>query len=411
MRNLVALIYLSVVIWIAIISIQRGLSFYFVSVADSSSSNLAASKAVAFDSTNPDAYEMRGLLFLQKGNYREALGNFKSLIALQPNDYFSWVRLGYIYSKLNDFDNALNSYNKAVSLAPNYASPKRYLGELYLKNGNSELAFQNLSQAAAVDETLLPEVLQFAYKTFSGDAAAIENAFRPNSIKAKKQLAFYFIKRKIMSDGTKQFLTSDELDEETKDEFINLLIQDKNYPLALELWNSKDKTKNSSVVSNNLIANGGFEAAIDGGETGFGWKVNQKTDNVAVSLDNEEVYAGDKSIFFQFNGTSDPSNAILSQMSPVEPDQNYRLTFAGRAQDLVTGGLPVVSVIDADSKKVVGQSSAITARDIWQKYTIDFRTTNKMEVLIISVQRLNCNPSPCPAFGSLWFDDFELKKR
>ncbi len=409
-KILAGLFYLSLIVWIALISIQRGLSAYSASAAKFPVSGSKASENGIFSFTSPEVYKNRGLLFLQKGDYREALSNYKSAIDLRPNDYLLWTRLGYVYYKLDEFDNALKAYDKAIRLAPNYAQPKQYRGYLFLKSGDSEQAFRDLGNAAAIDKSLLPEVMQIARRIFADEPAAIENAVRPNSKSAKKNLAFYFLKHKIMSDGIKQFLTGDELDKKEKDEFIEVLIRDKNYSLAFALWASENKIANSAVNSNNLINNSGFEVRVEPRETGFGWKVNQATANVAVSIDNTDIHSGSKSLSLEFSGTSDSSEVILSQLIPVKPGQSYRLTFTGRVQNLVTGGLPVMIVVDGDSKKIFGQSSPITSPDKWQKYTIDFRTTNQTQVVIISLQRLNCTSNPCPVFGSLWLDDFELKR-
>jgi hypothetical protein len=80
-----------------------------------------------------------------------------------------------------------------------------------------------------------------------------------------------------MSNGVKNFLTGEKLNEESKDEFINNLIVAKNYELAHLIWQSKYSIKSARFdAKDNFIFNGDFENEINLDEVGFNWKFNKE---------------------------------------------------------------------------------------------------------------------------------------
>lgn len=405
------LLYLTIAVFAAFMSYKQGFSQYYAKVASSSQDVSKFSQALEIDPTNPETYKLRGLSAQQNRKYQAAINDFNQAIDLRPNDYLLWLQLGFANNMLKDFEKAKTAYERSIELAPNYFQPRQYLGFLYLKNNKPEQAFTYLSQAAAIKPTLLPQVLQIAYQTFSGNPIAIENAVQINSVAAKKEMASFFIKNNIVSDKTIAFLNSDELEEKDKNQFINQLIKMKNYKLAFSIWVSKAKNKNiPQNLGKNLIMEGDFENSISTDEIGFGWQI-QNIPNVSLKLDNKNPYSGSTTLAINFNGNSDTSIPIISQLIIVKPNQQYNLTFAARAEELVTGGLPTVTILDADSVTPFYQSAPISsANNQWQKYSTDFKTNNQTKALIIKVQRQNCKENPCPVFGKLWLDEFIIRE-
>jgi len=75
----------------------------------------------------------------------------------------------------------------------------------------------------------------------------------------------------------------------------------------------------------------------------------------------------------------------------------------------VTGGPPVILVIDAGSNQILGRSENLpTATTPWRTLNLNFSTTAKSNAVIIRLQRNNCDSSPCPIFGTLWLDEFSI---
>lgn len=400
-----ALIYLIVVVFVALTASYQGLSQYFTNSALFAKSDTEALKAIAFDNSNPEAYKTLAIILLQDNNYPEAIKNITSAIELRPNDYLLWLRLGYFRYKMNDLEGAKLAYEKATSLAPNYVQPERYIGRMLLKAEDFKQAFVHLSRAAAIDESYLPEVLHLARKTYPGDPSAIESAVQPRSIQAKKVMALYFIKHKILSDTARDFLLSDELERSEKDEVITRLIEIKDFETAFLVWRSKVKV---NVDENNLLVNGDFETEIDPDENNFGWVINIEEKNIAFKVDTSNAYSNSVAIQIIFNGNSETGNPFFSQLVPVDPARQYHLSFTTRSEDIITGGLPVIAVVDANSGRIIEQSKPLPDKNKWSQFTMDFSTSLETDAIIVSVQRLKCNTSPCPIFGQLWLDDFQM---
>ena len=132
---------------------------------------------------------------------------------------------------------------------------------------------------------------------------------------------------------------------------------------------------------------------------------------VSLSLDTENPREGRSSLKVEFNGESDPAAPIIAQLVLVEPHTHYQLRFAVRTEEIVSGGLPGVVVIDAGNLQVLGQSGAFPqASNGWRDYTIEFEPGAGTEAVRISLQRDRCSRSPCPIFGRLWLDNFSLRK-
>jgi hypothetical protein len=96
----------------------------------------------------------------------------------------------------------------------------------------------------------------------------------------------------------------------------------------------------------------------------------------------------------------------------VEPSKHYRITFAARSQDVVTGGLPVAVVTDASPpRNVIGKSSPLPKGTTeWQTGYAEFATSATTTAVILSIQREGCATAPCPAFGAISLDSFSIEE-
>ena len=103
----------------------------------------------------------------------------------------------------------------------------------------------------------------------------------------------------------------------------------------------------------------------------------------------------------------------VSQLVVVESDKQYDLEGFLKTSRLESAGTPVVEIVDAADGSVLGTSQPAPAGDNdWQPVTITFKTGAKTEAIGIRVSRAPCGDNPsCPIFGTLWYDDFNLKRR
>ena len=81
-----------------------------------------------------------------------------------------------------------------------------------------------------------------------------------------------------------------------------------------------------------------------------------------------------------------------------------------RSENLVSAGLPIVVVIDANTGIMLAKSDqfARTAPE-WRNYAVEFTSGPSTTTIQVGLQREGC-ASPCPIFGRVWLDAFGLRK-
>jgi hypothetical protein len=185
------------------------------------------------------------------------------------------------------------------------------------------------------------------------------------------------------------------------------LISARNFKEAWLLWSSfhPESHRNTGVID------AGFEYESQLDEAGFGWHRDSKTEFVSLSLDGNNPSEGRSSLRVDFKGPSDPSTPIISQLVLVDPLTRYKLHFAARAEGVISGGRPLVTVADANNNALLSQTSPFPEQlSAWQDYEIDFKSGETTNTIQIILRREPCSKSPCPIFGRLWLDNFSLQK-
>ena len=366
--------------------------------------------AIRLDPSNGHPYDVRARALLSSGRIAEAVKDFESAVRLRPNDYLFWLRLGYSRSKLGDREGAREAYAMSLRLAPHYARPHWYMGTLLLKMGLRDEAFADFRSAVAADQDYLPHVINTAWRQFEGDAAAVERAVKPRNGVERLALARAFLDHQKIVEAVNLFRKTGEDANAEREELVADLLSAKQFVPAYELWSIASEDK-SAERTNMPIVNGDFEDKINLENLGFGWRLAQRLDQVVAVHDSHEPNSGSASLRLEFNGDSNPATGIISQVILVQPRTKYRVSFVARTHSLITGGLPVITVTNAIDGSRLAQSQTMRAGSgSWQRYPIEFTTTDNIEAVTVSVKREACSSSPCPAFGRLWLDSFLIER-
>lgn len=413
MKKAGALALLSFVMWSAVTNWREFRSSFLVNRALVKRSYLHANWAIALNPANPNVYKTRARLLMTDDRPAEAAKDLETALNLRPHDYLLWLRLGYAHYKTNNFVGARRAYHQAMRLAPFYARPQWYLGRLLLKRESPEESFRHLRQAVAYDQKLLPQVMHLARKRFGSDPVAIERAIEPGTPESKLGLARYFIKHGLETEGMKSFIMGDEVNDQDREALVSQLIAAKKFSLAFEVW----AKKLTAPVGDEFNArpfgllNGDFEDEVDFANRGFGWRLGREEAGVKFKLDGQQPSSGTSSLLINFRGKSDPGTLLASQLVLVEPNQRYRLNFAARSQELVTGGVPRVTVTDLNTGQLLAQLPIPPGTsDGWRDYMAEITTTEMTHAVNVGIHRLSCPATPCPIFGQLWLDNFVLEK-
>lgn len=393
---------------------REGISTALFSYASATNQIDAAENAIRLSPSSPSAHYVRAGLLSNAGQSTEALAEYERAVALRRHDYVLWFELGRARDQSNDVEGAVAAFRESTRLAPFYAKPHWQLGNILFRAGRTDEAFTELRQAVTSSPKLTPQAIALAWAAFNGNASDVEQALRPQTPSAHIALASFFARHGMSSESIAQFRAADAVSSEQRRALLTDLLAAKSFPEAFEVWSSARQTsREASPQSIAVIANGGFEEPITIDDPGFGWQLGRDLHAAHVSLDNSKPQAGTYSLRLDWSGESDPSTAVVSQLVLVEPKARYRLSFAARTQELLTIGLPYVSVIDAgdDKSAVLMQSKTLPqGTNGWQDYVGEFTTAETTSAVLISIRREPCATPQCAVFGHAWFDNFSLAR-
>jgi len=371
----------------------------------------SADEAIRLSPKDPEAHYARAFVLSSMGRFVDAAKEYETTITLRPDDYVLWAGLGEARTRAGNRQGAIAAYKEAVRLAPYYAQSHWELGKLALQSGNRDAAFAELRLACISRPSFLPEVMNLAWEAYAGNTQAVQDAVQPQTAKARLALAKFFIEHGNTADAFALVRAAGDASNKDRQALVAELLSTRRFAEAYEVWSSGREGTTAHPRGDDTIVDGGFEGNIAINDQGFGWQPARSNDVLRLSLDSVEPHSGAYSLRLEFNGDFGAS-PLISQLAIVEPRSRYQLTFAARTQELVTGGLPVVTLTDAGSTdgRALGQSTPLSqGTSPWQNYAVDFTVSETTSAMRIMIQQ-KCTGSPCPIFGRVWFDDFLLQK-
>ncbi len=374
----------------------------------------SADTAVALNANDPEAHHARALVLIDRAEISEAVKELERAVRLRPRDYYLWLELGRTRDESDDVQGTIQALTRAVELAPFYAQPRWQLGNVLFRQGRRDEAFLELRRAAMSDPSLVPNLIDLAWGANSGNAQAVELAVKPQNTAAKLALARFFVKHGKTAEAIELFHSAGDLAVEDRRTLLKELMNKRAFVEAYDLWlDSGGATDEKTRNGISEITDGGFENVINLNEIGFGWRLKTETEEIKFFQDTVEPRASAQSLRIEFKGNSEPETPFLSQIVLVNPKSHYRLRFAARVKDIVTGGLPLLVVSDAsstDARELARSVQLPQGTSGWQDFNIEFTTGDSTRAVWLSLLRRPCIATPCPIFGFIWLDDFTLQK-
>jgi len=399
---------LLILIFLIWFSARAGFASLLTTYASRTNQLDAANAAVSLSARDPEAHYIRGAIFEAQDDPTAATAEYTQAVSLRPDDYVLWLSLAHTRELNGDSSGAITAATQAVQLAPWYAQPHWQLGNLLVRAGRQDEGFKELRLAGNSNPALLPAIVDLAWQLSHGDIAFVKNAIQPNTPEAYVALAEYLKKRGAVSETIALLRAAGSATDDLRRRYTDELLAAKNFQDAFDLWSIAHPR--DPDIANAAVARG-FEVESDLDEPGFGWRA-KKSPGVVLSLDDAKPKEGKLSLRVDFKGDSDPGVPIITQLMMVEPRAQYQLHFAVRTEEIVSGGLPGLTIIDAGSGQTLGQSGAFPlATNGWRDYTIEFTAPEKSATVQIVVQRDRCSRSPCPIFGRLWLDGVVLSAK
>jgi tetratricopeptide (TPR) repeat protein len=405
-RNAGAAVLLIVFLMLALNAARSGLASLLTTYAANSGQIAPANAAVGFDTSNPDAHYIRATI-LSSSDLPASIKEYEQAALARPDDYVLWLSLARARELNGDPAGAISAARQAVPLAPYYGEPHYQLGNILLRAGQREEAFKELRLAGASNPTLLPGIIDLAWRVSSGNIEFVTRAIAPESPSTYQALGQYFRQREAVGAAIAMYAAAGNAADDDRNSYLRELIAERRFKGAANLW----LVVKGTTVAPGVMIDPGFEQESNLDGPGFGWRLGEKRQGFRLALDSNNPREGRSSLKVDFSGDSDPSSPVISQLVLIEPGSHYQLRFAMRAENIVSGGLPLVMVVDADAGKPLKPSEPFPkATDGWREYTIDFDSGPSASAVKITLQRQPCDKTPCPIFGRLWLDNFSLQK-
>jgi hypothetical protein len=330
----------------------------------------------------------------------EAEASLEVATSLRGGPEDLWIELGNTREELGDREGALGAFDQAVRSAPHYAHTHWQRGNLLLRMGRYDEAFADLREAAARNRKYFPILIDLAWG-LTADTRKTEAFVQVRDDNQRLAFARFLAQKGKGPEVVDQVrLLTTPLSDENRDELTRLLSASKS-AIGYSFLGSDSKKVEE-------ILNAGFEEPVLLNGSMFGWTVPRVRTKPSLAVDVSEKFSGQRSLQVSFEGEGD-ADAPLSQTIVVRRGASYRLGFAVRTKDLVTGGPPRIVLTDATDNQILAKSGAFpSSTDGWQQWSVEF--TAQSELVVISLVRDNCATSPCPIFGVVWLDDFSLQK-
>ena len=345
-----------------------------------------------------------------------AVAEYEKAVSLSPYDYRFWMSLGTAQEQAGNPVKAEQALKRAVALAPAYAYPHWYLGNLLLRNGRYDEAFAELRLASEANPELRPQQFNFIWAIYGNDREGLKRSVGSNAA-TQGAFALYLVGQKHYEEGLGLWndLSVDEkkANKETAQSIITTLNANWRFHDAMRVWNEISADKYRAELGR--IFDGGFEEPLTyGADAVFGWQVKSAS-NLSIGIDPNKGHSGERSLRFVFQVRGNIEGITAGQLIPVEPGREYDFECYVSTQKLESGSAPLIQIIDpTNSAPLASSEMAPGGTNDWQRISLSFKTGDKTEAVNLKIMRASCatEETPvCPIFGSVWYDDFSLKRR
>ncbi len=344
-----------------------------------------------------------------------AVKEYELAASLSPNDYRFWTAYGTALEQVGDMERAEQALRRAVELAPAYSRPRWYLGNLLLRRGQFREAFAELQRASNADPELRSQLFNLAWQVYKDDLSSLERAIG-DAPEARALFAQYLLGRDRFDEGLRLWNTLTDTEKRanrsTGEVIIRSLIARQRFHRAISIWNDLAPSLASRAALEHFI-NGGFEDDVaQGAGAVFDWQV-QSSQQLQIAIDPNHAHSGTRSLRLVFQVRSRLDSVNLSQLAPIKPAKEYEFECYVKMQKLETAANLNIAITDAADGSVLATSApAPTGTNDWKLISLSFKTGPKAEAIIMRLDRPSCGENiVCPIFGTIWYDDFNLKPR
>jgi hypothetical protein len=281
-----------------------------------------------------------------------------------------------------------------------------------LREGKYDQAFEQLGHAVESDNQMRRQVFDLAMQIFSGDINEIGKAACVSPA-ARLQFANYLVTVQKFDEALRMWGTVSSADRKAQTdlgkEFEQALLTAKQFRAVLMV--AQEIEPDTNLAQPEQISNPGFESEFKfSGTNIFDWSIISRG-SAQVSADSH-AHSGNKSLRILYRASATLDKVPVSQTVVVTPGANYRFECYMRSEDIISPNAPLLTIFSAVDTTTLGVSKPVpTGTHDWQLVTFDFTMNQQHDGITIGFSRAPCAEGQiCPIFGTVWYDDFNLKR-
>jgi len=112
------------------------------------------------ESKGADFYNKRGIEFGMKGQYDQAILDFKKALNINPRYAEAYNNRGIAYGQKGRYDQAILDFNKALEINPGYADAYYNRGIVYYSKKEYAKSWDDIKKAQGLGGQVPPEFLE-----------------------------------------------------------------------------------------------------------------------------------------------------------------------------------------------------------------------------------------------------------
>ena len=342
------------------------------------------------------------------------VAEYEKAVSLSPNDYRLWMEFGGALEQAGEFEKAERALREAVKLAPSYAEPRWYLGNLLVRTDRYKEGFAELRRGSEANGQFFSQLFNLAWQLHKDDFEELKAAVG-NTPTVRAEFARYLVGRGRYDEGLRLWdsltVAEKRANRQASDPIITSLIGAQRYHQALNLWNEVAPGPAYQASPGHILDRGFEDNLAHGPGAVFGWQV-QSNSQVQIGIDAGQGHSGSRSLRLYFQVRSHIDTINVSQLVPVKPNTDYEFECYLKTERLESAETPVIQIVEAANDAGLAGAAAPSGTHNWQRVALSFKTGNKTEAVKVKMVRNSCADSPvCPIFGTVWYDDFDLKPR
>lgn len=339
------------------------------------------------------------------------LAAFERTVRLAPFDYRWRGEYGRALEQDGQFERAEAEFKKAIDLAPGYAYPRWNLGNYFMRRDRPDEALPELRRAAEGNQPYREQVFSLAWEYFGGDTARLEY-LAGDTVEGRARLAYFLASRGRAEESLRYWNKLTDAEKQANPELAKTMahgfFERGNFTESLDFAHQLGFDPDAAPET---ITNPSFEKVIGGvSDARFDWTITRADARLDIAADSKVKRDGARSVRLSFRNLTKPALYDLAQTVVVRPTARYSLSFWVRTENLKSGTMPRLEIINAnDNRTLVSSQPFAAGTNEWQEVKLDFAAPANCNGIRVRTARVGCGDE-CPITGIVWYDGFELRR-